>query len=77
MKFFRELTEYEKDRCVVATYYIEAHHQVGAPHTPHLPSTRKGIRIGMLPSQHGMHASVKMVLRGGLAFTRTLSHRRR
>ena len=29
MKFFRELTEYERDRCVVATYYIEAYSDIG------------------------------------------------
>lgn len=30
MKFFRELTEQEKSRCVIATYYIETHHHLGA-----------------------------------------------
>jgi len=29
MKFFRELTKDEKDRCIVATYYIESHHHIG------------------------------------------------
>lgn len=29
MKFFRELTEQEKDRCVVATYFIETYPEIG------------------------------------------------
>ena len=29
MKFFRELTEVEKNRCVVATFYIETYEDVG------------------------------------------------
>ena len=29
MKFFRELTEQERDRCVVATYYIETYENLG------------------------------------------------
>ena len=29
MKFFRELTEQEKNRCVVATYYIETYANLG------------------------------------------------
>ena len=29
MKFFRELTAAEKERCVVVTYYIETHSAIG------------------------------------------------
>ena len=29
MKFFRDLTDAEKDRCVVVTYYIETHSDLG------------------------------------------------
>jgi ribulose-bisphosphate carboxylase large chain len=29
MKFFRELTDLEKDRCVIATYYIETYEEIG------------------------------------------------
>jgi len=29
MKFFRNLTETERNRCVVATYYIESYSEVG------------------------------------------------
>ena len=29
MKFFRDLTETEKNRCVVATFYIETYENIG------------------------------------------------